>query len=187
MVQGKSPPAAQWTARQVVLVTLTVTAVVLAFWLFYQYYAVAFILFVAIVLGTAIRPLVEGLRRLGLSRATGVALIYLALLAVVVGLFLLAAPLFTEQITTISARLPGYYDSLRAALIDAPSRLVRLLALQLPTGLQSASNVPATPAAPGDNSLDVANQLLGYVGLAGPRSICDYVDPGAGLLLDIGW
>jgi predicted PurR-regulated permease PerM len=60
--------------------TLVLLSVVLGFWLLYRFYQVVFILFVAIVLGTAIRPLVNWLHQRGLPRAAGVILVYLLLL-----------------------------------------------------------------------------------------------------------
>ena len=50
-----------WTFRRVVSATLVLVLVALGFWLLYRFYQVIFILFVAIVMGTTIRPVVTWL------------------------------------------------------------------------------------------------------------------------------
>jgi predicted PurR-regulated permease PerM len=45
-----------WTFRRVVWATLVLVSVVFSFWLLYRFYQVVFILFIAIVMGTVIRP-----------------------------------------------------------------------------------------------------------------------------------
>ncbi len=52
-----------WTFQPVVWATLVLVFVVLSFWLLYQFYQVVFILFIAIVIGTVIRPAVAWLHR----------------------------------------------------------------------------------------------------------------------------
>jgi len=61
--------------------TLILVFVALGFWLLYRFNQVLFILFIAIVIGTVIRPAVTWLHRRGLPRSAGVILVYLVLLA----------------------------------------------------------------------------------------------------------
>ena len=49
----------RWTFRRVVWATLILVFVALSFWLLYRFYHVVFIVFVAIVIGTVIRPAVN--------------------------------------------------------------------------------------------------------------------------------
>lgn len=70
----------EWTARKVILVTLSVLAVVFGFGLLLRFYAVIFILFVALVLSIAIRPATDWLRRVRLPAPVAVIVVYLALL-----------------------------------------------------------------------------------------------------------
>ena len=67
-----------WTFRQVVWATLVLVFVVLGFWLLYRFYLVVFTLFIAILIGTVIRPVVNWLYRRGFSRMTGVILVYVS-------------------------------------------------------------------------------------------------------------
>lgn len=70
-----------WTFRRVMWATLILVFVALGFWLLYRFNQVLFILFIAIVIGTVIRPAVTWLHRRGLQRSAGVILVYLVLLA----------------------------------------------------------------------------------------------------------
>ena len=69
-----------WTFRRVMWATLVLVFVALSFWLLYRFNQVVFILFIAIVMGTVIRPVVTWLHRRGLPRIAGVILVYLLLL-----------------------------------------------------------------------------------------------------------
>ena len=52
-----SPQPYQWTFRRVVGATLVFSFVAFCFYLLFRFYEVVFILFIAIVIGTVIRPL----------------------------------------------------------------------------------------------------------------------------------
>ena len=64
----------QWTFRRTMWATLVLVFVALGFWLLYRFNQVIFILFIAIVMGTVIRPAVNWLHRRGLPRIAGVML-----------------------------------------------------------------------------------------------------------------
>jgi predicted PurR-regulated permease PerM len=120
------------TARQVITATLVVVGVSLAFWLVY-YFRLAFTLFfIAVFLGTAIRPLVDWLFSRGIPRAWGILVVYSALIIVLIGLGFLVVPLLIEQSAELSVRLPTIYQNLRAQWMISPSRLARMIAGQLP-------------------------------------------------------
>ena len=124
-----------WSTRQVVTATLFVVAVSLGFWLLYRFRLVLFILFIAIVLGTAIRPAVQWLNRRGVPRPAGVMLMYLLIFLVLIGFVSLVIPLITREAAQIAANVPDYYQGLRSAMIGSSSRLIRILGFQLPPQL----------------------------------------------------
>ena len=101
------PPAAAWSFRQVAAATFTLALVAISFWLLYLFNGVVFILFIAIVIGTVIRPLVVWLYWRGVPRMAGVILLYVLLLALLIGFLLLLFPLISEQSLAIAAPLPG--------------------------------------------------------------------------------
>ena len=119
----------------------------LSFWLLYRFYQVVFILFIAIVMGTVIRPVVTWLHRRGLPRIAGVILVYLLLLALLIGFVLLLFPLIVEQGTTIAAAVPGYYQSLREWMVNYPNQLIVRLSEFLPATLPGLEPVQQTGAA----------------------------------------
>jgi len=142
--------------------TLVLVFVALSFWLLYRFNQVVFILFVAIVIGTVIRPAVAWLHRRGLPRIAGVILVYLLLLALVISFVLLLFPLIVEQSTTIAAAVPGYYQSLREWMVNYPNQMIVRLSEFLPAALPGLEPIQQT----GQQMLASAGQALGYVALA---------------------
>jgi predicted PurR-regulated permease PerM len=146
----------------VVWATLVLVSVVLGFWLLYRFNQVLFILFIAILIGTVIRPAVAWLHRRGLPRIAGVILVYFLLLALLVGFVLLLVPLLVEQSTTIAAAVPGYYHSLREWMVTYPNQLIVRLGEFLPATLPSLGPVEQT----GQEMLESAGQAIGWVTVA---------------------
>ncbi|RPI94828.1 MAG: AI-2E family transporter [Chloroflexi bacterium] len=122
-----------WTTSQVVLATLFVVSVFLIFWLLYSLRVVLFLFFVAIVIGTAIRPAVDWLHRRGISRSSGIIIIYILIAALLTGFLAMIFPLLADQATGISRNLPQYYTDLRGALINSGNRLLQNIGWQIPS------------------------------------------------------
>lgn len=172
MIQSASPLLPSWTTRRVILATLVVLAVASGFWLLYHFRLVVFILFIAIVIGIAMQPAVAWLQRRGLPRAVAAILVYLGLLVLLIGFALLLVPLLVDQIATITASLPDYYQSLRDLMISARSRLIWRLGQQLPPELPAMSLSPqlgsAATASEGGEEIDIVIlQALSYGSLIG--------------------
>jgi predicted PurR-regulated permease PerM len=158
------PPPSQpypWTFRHVMVATLVLVLIALSFWLLYRFYQVVFILFIAIVMGTVIRPIVTWLNRRGLPRLAGVILVFLLLLALLISFVLLLFPLIVEQGTTIAAAVPGYYQSLHEWMGNYPNQLIVRLSEFLPAVLPGLAPLQQT----GQQMLASAGQALGYVAL----------------------
>ena len=153
-----------WTFRRVVWATLVLIFVILSFWLLYRFNQVVFILFIAIVIGTVIRPVVAWLHQRGLPRIAGVILVYLLLLILLIGFLLLLFPLIVEQSTTIAAAVPGYYQNLREWMVNYPNQLIVRLSEFLPATLPSLQ--PRTAQQTGQEVMASAGQALGYLTLA---------------------
>lgn len=162
MILPPSSQPDQWTFGRVMWATLVLVFVALSFWLLYRFNQVVFVLFIAIVVGTVIRPVVNWLYRRGLPRMTGVILVYLLLLALFVGFVLLLFPLIVEQGTTIAAALPGYYQDLRQWMGNNLNPWIVRLSVFLPAALPGLEPVQQT----GEQMLASAGQALGYVTLA---------------------
>src|SRR5688572_9034111 len=148
-----------WTFRRVVWATLVLISVILGFWLLYRFNEVIFILFIAIVIGTVIRPAVAWLHQRGLPRMAGVILVYLLLLLLLTGFVLLLFPLISEQGTTVAAAMPDYYQNLREWLVNHPNPFLVALSEFLPAALPVLKPVQQT----GPEMMASAGQVAGYV------------------------
>jgi len=152
-------PPYEWTFRRVVWATLVFVFVILGFWLLYRFNQVIFILFVAIVIGTVIRPVVTWLHQRGLPRIVGVILVSFLLLIIIISFALLLFPLIAEQSGKITDSVPGYYQSLREWMGTNPNRLIMSLGEFLPAALPNLASITQT----GQQKLDTAGQAFGYV------------------------
>lgn len=150
----------EWTIQRVIWTTLIVIFAALAFWLVYRFNQVVFILFIAIVIGTVIRPVVTWLHRQGLPRMAGVILVYFLLLILLISFLLLLFPMIIQQGTTIAAAMPSYYQTLRLWLLNNPNEIIVSLGRFTPVALPSLSLQPAQPS--GAEVIATAGQLLGY-------------------------
>ena len=107
----------QWTFRRVMGATLLLVLVGLSFWLLYRFNQVVFILFVSILIGTVIRPVVAWLNRRGPAPHGGGDSVSFVLLALLIGFVLLLFPLLVDQSTTIAAAVPGHHQGLREWMV----------------------------------------------------------------------
>ena len=139
--------------------TFVFVLVLFSFYLLYRFYEVVFILFIAIILGTVIRPVVTWLNRRGLPRVAGVIVVYFILLAVLISFVLLLFPLIVEQGTTIAAAVPGYYQNLREWMVNNPIQLLDRLGEFLPLTLPGLTPTQQT----GQQVLVFAGQAMGII------------------------
>jgi predicted PurR-regulated permease PerM len=153
-----------WTFRRVVWATLVLVSVMLGFWLLYRFNQVSFILFIAIVAGTVIRPIVTWLHQRGVPKLAGVALAYILLLIVFAGFLVLLFPLIVEQSTTIAGASAGYYQNLREGMVNYPNPLIVRLGEFLPAALPSLQ--PRIVQQTGQEVMASAGQALGYITMA---------------------
>lgn len=154
------PQTYDWTFRRVIGATLVLVALVFCFWLLYRFYEVLFIFFIAIVIGTVIRPLVNWLYERGIPRVAGVILVYVLSLILLGGFLRLLFPLIFEQSATLATDIPGYYHDLRAWMLHNPNQLLMRLGQLLPAALPSLN--PGITQQTGAEVVASAGQVLGY-------------------------
>jgi predicted PurR-regulated permease PerM len=152
-----------WTTRQVVLTTIVVVCVFLTFWLLYRLQTLILFLFISIVIGTAIRPGVDRLQRqYGVSRTTGIIIVYILIIALLIGFLALMLPLIADQATEFARHMPQYYSELRAVLVDSNNRLLQNIGLRIPPQLTLfVSKDPTT-----EGLLNQVTQTVFYANLA---------------------
>jgi predicted PurR-regulated permease PerM len=151
----------QWTTSQVVFATIFVVCVFLAFWLLYRLRGVVFLFFVALVIGTALRPGVEWLRRRGISRSSGVILIYILIVSLLTGFLAITFPLITEQATQVSQNFSQYYADFRGALMNSGNRLLQNIGWRIPSQLSFFVNRDLTT----EEVVDQVTQTFFYTNL----------------------
>ena len=150
-----------WTTGQVVFATIFVVCVFLAFWLLYRLRGVMFLFFVAIVIGTALRPGVEWLRRRGISRRAGIILIYVLIASLLAGFVALTFPLIAEQTTQVSQNFSQYYVDIRGALVNSGNRLLQNIGWRLPSQLNFFVNSDPTT----EDVVDQVTQTFFYTNM----------------------
>jgi predicted PurR-regulated permease PerM len=102
-----------WSPRRIVGGTLVVCAVVGLFALALLARHVLFFLFVAIVLSTAIKPLVALLTGRGVPRVVSIALVYSLLMTTLVAPAIIGLPLLVDQAQQVLHSLPESYSDFR--------------------------------------------------------------------------
>jgi predicted PurR-regulated permease PerM len=155
------PPPQQdrWSFRRVVWATLVLICIGISFWLIYRFSYIVFILFISIVMGTVMRPVVTWLNRRKIPRVAGVIFVYLVLLTLLISFVVVLFPLVIEQGTTIASEVPGYYQNLREWMVNYPNQWIVRLSEFLPATLPGLEPLEQT----GEQVLASAIQALGYV------------------------
>jgi predicted PurR-regulated permease PerM len=153
------PQLDRWTFRRVVWATLVLICIGISFWLIYRFSYIVFILFISIVMGTVMRPVVTWLHRRKIPRVAGVVFVYLLLLTLLISFVVVLFPLVIEQGTTIASEVPGYYQNLREWMVNYPNQWIVRLSEFLPATLPGLEPLEQT----GEQVLASAIQALGYV------------------------
>lgn len=154
--------------RDTALATVVVLLVLLGFALLIGLRNVLASIFLGLLIATALRPLMQLLRRLRLPSviaASGAILLLLGALAAFMAALL---PMVARQAGALQAAAPQLYDGARQWLLASPLRLLR----------QIGARLSATPPAPDVATEDLATQVLatlsnlGYVGFV---AVCTLV------------
>jgi predicted PurR-regulated permease PerM len=148
---------------QVAIAGLTLLAVFGAALLVLRLIDVLIIVFVALVIAATLRPMVSALRHRGVPKSLAVLLIYLGILGVIIGLFLLVIPALVNQGGALVRSLPQVYASLVASLEKNPNEVIRSLPQQLPTGSQLASQLQAVGGVVLPGALGIGMGVLAFL------------------------
>lgn len=148
-----------WSIKNTVKTTLSILAVAVFFFLVYRFHHVLFTLFIAIILGTVVRPLLTRLVNKGLSQTVTLLLILAAVLVLLAGFIGLLAPMISAQSDKLAADIPRYYQVIRDWLVNSRNLLVSRLSESLPSALGGQAETANTEA----DVLKSAGQALGYL------------------------
>ncbi len=149
--------------------TLVVISVLIIAYLMISFYSVLIVIFVAFLLSTAVRPLVQRLQRFNIPPAVGVIITYSLLLGALIGIVVLVVPLVANQISAISTNVPAYYQDLRRIFVQSSSGIMRTIGLRLPVNPPEVFGSLGAQSA--DASASAANlpvpQLISIIGEIG--------------------
>jgi predicted PurR-regulated permease PerM len=131
--------AAEWSPRDVVLATLTAVLVIGAMMLVLELFGTIVCLFVAVLLSSAIQPLVARLER-RMSRSRAALIVHIALVAIALGFAVLLLPVLIEQVSSLWSEIPDLYLSLRGQMLASSSSALQRIAAALPPTIDLSGN-----------------------------------------------
>ncbi len=167
----ESATVEKWTPRRVILATLFVVGLVVSLALLFQFRTILLMLFVAILLGTGLKPAVNFLASRGLARNYGQILIYIVLIAVFLGFLVLALTPILEQSTAVTNLARSYYTDARLALLKSDSTLVRNIGMRLSPDFdvqnltETPETSPATPEQTVEETAKLVSTAFNYAGM----------------------
>ncbi len=131
MTNGAAERSGPSLGRVAAVIGLAIGMVACA-WLFYLLLDVVILVFLGVVLASALQPWHAFLKRFGVPRGPAVLLIYLLCGAAFGGLLVLIVPVVTQQIMQFAAAIPESYTQIVTAMRRHPSRLIALLGWRMP-------------------------------------------------------
>jgi predicted PurR-regulated permease PerM len=133
------------TNKQVAIGTVLVAMVLLSLGLIVALRYVFLMLFLGIVVATALTPVVDRLRKFGLAQGTATLMAFGALLLILGGIAAVLAPFFVDQFIQALTDLPKFYAGFRSTISSSDSQFLRGVGAQLPadpfSGLASEEGI----------------------------------------------
>ena len=148
---------------QVALAGLTLLAVFGAVLLVLRLIDLLILVFVALVIAATLRPMVSFLQRRRIPKALALALIYLGILGVIAGLFVLVIPALVDQGGALVRSLPKLYTDLVVSLENNSIEAIRTLPQRLPTGDQLDSQLQAVSSSVLSGALGIGISVLAFL------------------------
>ncbi len=132
MERSAADPSSSVDVPRVILRTLVVLGVASGFWVVFQFSVASRTLFMAMVLGTSVRPSMDWFHGRGLSRRGSALLVYTGLLALVAAVLVVVVPALVDQTATFAGKLPSHVASVRQRLGATSSLTLQTIAADLP-------------------------------------------------------
>ena len=148
---------------QIAIAGVTLLAVAGAAILVLRLIDVLILFFIALVIAATLRPMVSALLRRKVHKSIAVLLIYLAILSVLAGLFILVIPVLVNQGGALILGLPQVYASLVTSLEANQYAVIRNLPNMLPTGDQLALQLQAVGGAFLSGALGIGMGILNFL------------------------
>ncbi len=166
-LSGAAPPVQLIELKvkpsQVAMIGITLLAVIGAVLLVFRLLDLLILVFVALVIAATLRPMVSFLQRRKIPKALALSLIYLGILGVIVGMFVLVIPALVDQGGALVRSLPKLYSDLVVSLEHSPVEAIRTLPQRLPTGDQLDSQLQAVSSSVLSGALGIGISVLAFL------------------------
>jgi predicted PurR-regulated permease PerM len=148
---------------EVAIAGLTLLAVFGTAMLVLRLINVFLLLFVALVISATLRPMISALRRRGIPKTLALLLIFLGILGVLAGLFVLVIPALIDQGSALMRGLPAMYANAVSSLGNSSNEILRSLPQRLPSGDQLASQLQAASGQLLSGAVGIGMGIVGFL------------------------
>lgn len=147
---------------RVIIASILVIAIVVSAWFVWQIRSILLILAIGILFGAVLDPLINRVRRIGLSRGQALLSLYVLFFAIIgVGIYYLS-PMLGRQIANFDKAIPEIFENLRNQSLAASNDTIRRSGFRVVTQLEQAWNsFRNDPNVNPDQAFSVVNSLLG--------------------------
>lgn len=147
---------------RVIIASILVIAIVVSAWFVWQIRSILLILAIGILFGAILDPLINRLRRIGLSRGQALLALYLLFFAIIgMGIYYLS-PMLGRQIANFDKAIPEIFENLRNQSLATSNDTIRRSGFRVITQLEQAwNNFRSDPNVNPDQAFSVVNSLLG--------------------------
>ena len=147
---------------RVTVAAILVIAIVVSAWFVWQIRSILLILAIGILFGAIVDPLINRLRRIGLSRGQALLALYVLFFAIIgVGIYYLS-PLLGRQLVNLDNAIPEIFDNLRNQATASGNETVRRTGTRVIMQLERGWNTFRTdPNVNPDQAFSVVNSLFG--------------------------
>jgi predicted PurR-regulated permease PerM len=150
-------------SEQVIVIAVIFLAVIGGAMLAVELMHVFVLFFVALVLAATLQRPAVMIEQLGIPKGIALVLIYLGILGVVIGIFVLVIPVLVSQIGALVQNLPKMYSEIVTSLEESPYALLRALPQQLPSGDLLASQLQLVNGNVLSSALGIGIGVLGFL------------------------
>jgi predicted PurR-regulated permease PerM len=148
-----------WSPRWVFGATLVAVAVACAFLLAYLFRGALLLLFLAILISTALKPIAGRLRRSGASPLTSALAVYGLLVVILIGIVVAGAPMLASQASQMLEGLPKTYQRIHEYLAGISHPIAKRIVSELPDELPKTLDLDSEETA---GAIQAAVQGAGY-------------------------
>ncbi len=148
---------------RVIVATILVIAICVSAYFVWQVRSILLLLAIGILFGAIIEPLVNRLRRIGLSRGQALLVWYVVFFALIGAGIYYISPLLGRQIGNFDKAIPEIFENLRNLALNSSNDTIRRSGFRAIVQVEAAwDNFRNDPNVNPDQAFNVVNTLLGF-------------------------